>query len=162
MALCVLGPHDARIGCDLEKIEPRSNAFVGDFFTEEEQEVVTCATSDDRPLLANLIWSAKESALKALGVGLRADTRSVWVSFDFEHSHIERAGESWSTLHVRSDTGHLFYGLWRRTAALLRTVVVGEPIPQSLNLRPIGICKQYARALPSRPVVINDVERLVT
>jgi len=35
-----------------------------------------------RDLAATLIWSAKESALKALRTGLRADTRSVVVEVD--------------------------------------------------------------------------------
>jgi 4'-phosphopantetheinyl transferase len=155
VALCLVGPSGAKIGCDLEKIEPRSQAFVGNFFRDEEQEMVDAAVPSDRPLLANLIWSAKESALKALGVGLRADTRSVGVSFDSELASIDVAGLTWLPFHVRSDAGQSFQGFWRRGDALLRTVIVGEPIPQSLNLCPIGMCQKYAGALPSRHVAIH-------
>jgi 4'-phosphopantetheinyl transferase len=154
VALCLVGPRGVSIGCDLEHIEPRSQAFVEHYFREAEQGMVDAAAPGDRPLLANLIWSAKESALKALGVGLRADTRSVGVSFDSELASIDVAGMTWLSFHVRSDAGQSFQGFWRRSAALLRTVIVGEPIQQSLNLRPIGMCQKYAGASPSSCLAI--------
>ena len=70
------------LGCDLEIVEPRSDAFVADYFTAEEQEVVRQACPADRFALIALIWSAKESALKALQSGLRIDTRSLSVALD--------------------------------------------------------------------------------
>jgi 4'-phosphopantetheinyl transferase len=72
LALAAVDDSAAPIGADLEHIEPRSAAFVRDYFTSREQRY-----SDE--LFANLIWSAKESALKALGEGLRLDTRSIEV-----------------------------------------------------------------------------------
>ena len=76
-ALCAVAAPGLAIGCDLELIEPRSAAFVRDFFTAEECSWVEAAPADQRALLANLIWSAKESALKVLRVGLGRDTRTV-------------------------------------------------------------------------------------
>jgi 4'-phosphopantetheinyl transferase len=79
-AVCVVS-DTTRIGCDLELVEPRS-PVVRDFLTRSEQEAVArppFAASAD--LMANLIWSAKESALKVLRTGLRRDTRSVVVCF---------------------------------------------------------------------------------
>ena len=67
------------MGCDLEMIEPRSDAFVADYFTVEEQALVARASAADRSRLLALLWSAKESALKALRAGLRLDTRCVIV-----------------------------------------------------------------------------------
>ena len=64
----------------LELIEPRSEAFVADYFTAEEQALVARVSASNRPQLCALLWSAKESALKALHEGLRLDTRSVTVS----------------------------------------------------------------------------------
>ena len=80
-AVCVVGaPGSGAIGIDLELVEPRSDAFVGDFFTHHEAALVRgLAVGDARDEAANLIWSAKEAGLKVLKVGLRADTRSVEV-----------------------------------------------------------------------------------
>ena len=70
---------DGVLGCDLEVIEPHSDAFITDFFTAEEQALITKASAEDRFLVATLLWSAKESALKALHAGLRLGTLSVAV-----------------------------------------------------------------------------------
>src|SRR5208283_4815697 len=60
-ALCAIAPVGTALGCDLELIEPRSEAFVTDYFTNLEQAWVTRASTSDQPLLATLLWSAKES-----------------------------------------------------------------------------------------------------
>jgi len=109
-AVCVVGPADLALGCDLELVEPRSDAFVRDWFTPVEQDLVAAAgPGDQRDLLANLVWSAKESALKVLQTGLRRDTRSVEV-------HVaEVAGrEQWARLVVEAEEGTAMPGWWRR------------------------------------------------
>ena len=68
---------EGRVGCDLEVIEPRSVAFVRDYFTPGELAVVEASPVGERALRTALIWSAKESVLKVLREGLRMDTRSV-------------------------------------------------------------------------------------
>jgi 4'-phosphopantetheinyl transferase len=77
-ALCALasGP-DLRVGADLEKIEPRGETFIQDYFTPSERRLVDTYPAETRVIVVTLIWSAKESMLKALGVGLRWDTRKV-------------------------------------------------------------------------------------
>jgi 4'-phosphopantetheinyl transferase len=80
LALCVLFPLELCAGCDLELIEPRSDAFLEDFFTPDERVRVAVEAGDRRWLVQNLIWSAKESCLKALHVGLGRDTRGLEVS----------------------------------------------------------------------------------
>jgi 4'-phosphopantetheinyl transferase len=81
-AVCLVGPAGTALGCDLELVEPRSEAFVADFLTAAEQRLVAEAGEGDaRDLVANLVWCGKESALKVLRTGLRRDTRSVEVSF---------------------------------------------------------------------------------
>ncbi len=77
--MCVVAPAGVSLGCDLEVIEPRSAAFVTDYFTRNEQALVERTSKEERPRLVTLLWSAKESALKALHVGLRLDTNSVEV-----------------------------------------------------------------------------------
>jgi 4'-phosphopantetheinyl transferase len=78
-AICSVAHSGIALGCDLELVEPRSDAFLRDYFTAEEQEIVEAAPEPDRAWLVTLFWSAKESALKALQEGLRLDTRSVVV-----------------------------------------------------------------------------------
>ena len=122
-------------------VEPRSEAFVADYFTVEEQARVAQASAGNRNRIATLLWSAKESALKALRAGLRLDTRSVIVnpfvtSFDLN---------GWSPLSIRyagdcspkdrynggRDSGdQVFHGWWKTLDNIVRTVVAA-PAPDS-------------------------------
>jgi len=45
-----------------------------------------------RDKAANLIWSAKDAALKVLKVGLRADTREIELEFDLRAARRRRCG----------------------------------------------------------------------
>lgn len=65
------------LGIDLEWIEERSPAFIQDYLTPAEQSAVQGCALEKRAGLVNCLWSAKEAVLKALGVGLRLDTRRV-------------------------------------------------------------------------------------
>jgi len=126
---CAIAPSPYVIGCDLEIIEPHSNAFASDYFTSEEQKLVAKAAISDRAGLLTLLWSAKESALKALHEGLRSDTRSVIVSLP---ELLPRNGENngttlhWNPIQVCVINGPVFRGWWSQTGDLLRTVV-GDP-----------------------------------
>ncbi len=75
--LAACAPAGTALGCDIECVEPRSPAFVDTFFCDRERSLCAEARSGQAALLTNAIWSAKESVLKALRIGLRADTRSV-------------------------------------------------------------------------------------
>jgi 4'-phosphopantetheinyl transferase len=79
---CAIGPRWKPVGCDVESLAKRSDGFIRDYFTAAEQEQVFAASGAHRALLATLIWSAKESTLKALRLGLRLDTRAVEVFSD--------------------------------------------------------------------------------
>jgi 4'-phosphopantetheinyl transferase len=141
-AVCVVAPAGLAVGCDLELVEPRSDLFVRDWFTPGEQRLVAGADSgDERHLIANLVWSAKESALKVLQTGLRRSTRSVEVDV------VEGAGhERWSRLVVRAEEGTAFPGWWRRYGDFVLTfaAAVGCGPPVSLEDPP-----RLAAASPS-------------
>ncbi|MFP5288797.1 MAG: 4'-phosphopantetheinyl transferase family protein [Thermoanaerobaculia bacterium] len=122
-AACAVAPAGTRLGCDLEKVEPRSELFMQDCFVPAEIELVLLAPVEERPLYANLIWSAKESVFKALNTGLRADTRGVEVRL------LDTAPEDWGRLEVvRQGTGGVFQGWWRREEGWVLTVVA-DPAP---------------------------------
>lgn len=119
-AVClVAGDPTISVGCDLEIVEPRSAAFVADWFTGPERDLIATADPSEHPLLANLVWSAKESALKVLGTGLRRDTRSVEVRLGSETI------DGWQPLEVVSldadDDGAAFPGWWRRFGSFVLT-----------------------------------------
>lgn len=120
-ALCAVGPPAVVLGCDLEFIEPHSSAFVADYLTLNEQLLVARAPEHCKALAT--IWSAKESALKALRTGLRLDTRSVEV----EELDLASSG-SWSPLKVREPQGSVFHGWWRAAGQFVRTLVA-DPWP---------------------------------
>ncbi len=123
-AVCALAPPEVSIGCDLELIEPRSDVFVSDYLTPAEREAVESAEcSQRRDELANLLWCAKESALKVLRTGLRRDTRSVEVSFP------GGASAGWSPLSIRAEEGGRMPGWWRRFGVFVLCVSADREIP---------------------------------
>ena len=129
-AVCLVAAGAAAVGCDVEVVEPRSDAFVRDYLTAAERRLVDTA-GPARHRVANLVWSAKESALKVLGTGLRRDTRSVEVTVA-ELSPPER---TWSPLQVRTAEGAVLPGWWRRSGPFLVTACWpgGGPPPTALE-----------------------------
>lgn len=154
MAVCALACTSVRLGCDLEAIEPHSAAFIADYFTLDEQDLIERVASSERCRLVAMLWSAKESALKALEEGLRRDTRSVTV----QPTNLS-FGEGWSSLQVQSVEGDVFYGWWRQAEGIVETVVADHPfsfpICQQASLKVITLLRQqksqtYRPPLPMR------------
>jgi 4'-phosphopantetheinyl transferase len=128
-ALCALAPAGVRIGCDLEMIEPHSDAFIEDYFTCEEKLRIRNTSAAQRDDVLALFWSAKESALKALHEGLRLDTRSVVVSTG---ELLDRHG--WSPVRVQDDRGANYEGWWQIADGAVRTVVAERSVDPPLRL----------------------------
>ena len=114
VAACVTSPPGVALGCDLEIVEPRIDAFTTDYFTEEEQAGV--ARSSDRFRTLALLWSAKESALKALRTGLTVDTRSVKVKLEGLSS------QRWQPMTIECAGGPGLFGRWDSEREWVRTV----------------------------------------
>ena len=122
--LCAIAPSGAEVGCDLETVEPRSPAFLADYFTDDERNLVARTPAASRDQLLTLLWSAKESALKAMRCGLRLDTRSVnAVPARFLQTH----GEEWRRVSVAHISGRMFHGWWRESRSVVYTVVADPP-----------------------------------
>jgi 4'-phosphopantetheinyl transferase len=107
---------------DLELVEPRTDRFVDDYFTVAERAYVAALSPvERRHEAANLIWSAKEAALKVQQVGLRVDTRTVEVALE-----IGRRADGWSPMTVTGANGPM-PGWWRRDGAFLLTIAFAAP-----------------------------------
>lgn len=132
IAVCAIASSGAALGCDLELIEARDASFVADYFTSEEQELISQQPEQDQPQLVTLLWSAKESALKALRQGLRADTRSVAVTLDTLTNHNPGADGfgRWHPLLVQHAEAEILHGWWQSSGQLVRTLV-GVPAPMA-------------------------------
>ena len=131
-AMCAVAGPDAAVGCDLEIVETHSAAFIRDYFTDDERaEIARAPASHQRSLVAAL-WSAKESALKALQEGLRLDTRSVSVRLRGWADDVHR----WYPLQVHGEHGEVFHGWWQRAGNVVRTIVA-RPKPAMPILLPM-------------------------
>jgi 4'-phosphopantetheinyl transferase len=133
LALCaVTTGRDLRIGADLEKIEARADNFLKDYFTTAENGWVESLPPETRDLHQTLIWSAKEAMLKALGVGLRWDTRQVEV-------RATQGGESlpgeWQELRVATPhEDHNWSAWWQRRGDHILTMAGFGPRPIRLRM----------------------------
>ena len=148
-AVCMVADNE-EIGCDLELVEPRSDNFVRDYFTVVERRTVASPPFEASPdLLANLMWSAKESTLKVLRTGLRRDTRSVEIALsDATPAH------GWRPLVSSTEEGRQFPGWWRRYGSFLLTVVTGVECDPP---RPLVEPPPLAAARPSHSWMSNPV-----
>lgn len=104
------------LGADVELIALRDPALVTDFFTPAEQAAIARAAPGDRDALVTAVWSAKESALKALRVGLREDARAADVTL------AAPPADAWAPLTV-TVRGRALPGWHRRAAGAVLTVV---------------------------------------
>jgi 4'-phosphopantetheinyl transferase len=108
-------------GIDLELVEARSEGFISDFLTRAEGDWVRGPAAAEPGLgqdaAANLVWSAKEAALKVLHLGLRADTRSVEISVESGPRV-----EGWARFVAARPDGRVLHGWWRRDGRFLLTV----------------------------------------
>ena len=107
-ALVLVGEGGRPLGCDIELIEPRSDAFLRQWLAPAEQQLVAAAGDQAaRDLLANLVWTAKESAAKVRRAGLRLAVGRAVVRLE------PRSDGDWSGLQVTWPAGEPCGGWWR-------------------------------------------------
>lgn len=130
VGFCALSGPGMEMGCDVERVAPHSPAFLADYFTEAERRLIAAGT-ERAAILPTLLWSAKESALKALGMGLRLDTRSVAVL----PSGLARWRDGqWLAIAARHESGRSFFGWWRSAGGLVWTVLTTRPVLSPIAL----------------------------
>ena len=147
IAICAIATYVA-LGCDVELIELRDESFVTDYFTGAEQEQIRRAPSQDRLRLVTVLWSAKESALKALRHGLRLDTRNVAVTL---LSPVDSGVSCWYPLLVRSAAGEVLHGWWQSTERLVRTLAAHPAPAAPLPLQAALGCNGATARAAARP-----------
>src|SRR5262249_24938313 len=128
-ACLVAGPESA-VGCDLELVEPRDDALARHFFTPAERVLVDRSGHRGGDLAVALVWSAKESALKALRPGLSVARRALEVRLDPDPG----TGWSWRPLPVRHRAGTLS-GWWTLRGRHVLTAVIEPPASPPVTLR---------------------------
>lgn len=152
MAVCAVAPAGTALGCDLERIEPRSDAFVADYFSPEEQALVAYSSPAERPEVLTLFWSGKESALKALQAGLRLDTRSVIVNSSGSSCCLD----GWHPLRVCHRRDQVFYGWWQHSGDFVKTMVSAPPSLPPIRL---PICDQVASCTTVGTTKLDNLTR---
>jgi 4'-phosphopantetheinyl transferase len=135
------GAARGELGCDLELVEPRTEGFLRTFLTAAEQEAIARQPAGEpRHAAANLLWSAKESALKVLRTGLRRDVREVAADLG------PPGAAGWGPLTTRvAGQRDPLSGWWRRDGRFVLTVVTTRPGPPPAAL---GGRDSLAGALP--------------
>lgn len=124
-AFCSLATGlELHIGADLEEVEPRTETFILDYFTPVERQLVDSYPAEIRADIVTLIWSAKESMLKALGVGLHWDTHMVEVH---GMEGILQAGGSeaiWQKVQIgeQQTNERVWIGWWQRQDPFILTL----------------------------------------
>jgi 4'-phosphopantetheinyl transferase len=124
-AFCALVSGQAHaVGADLERIEPRSGAFVADYSTDAEIAQLDCAPAGLHDTLITALWSAKEAALKAVRLGLTVDVRAV----ECRLAPASVALSSWAPVDLRWDGRRVpralpaLHGWWRIAGGFVLTL----------------------------------------
>jgi 4'-phosphopantetheinyl transferase len=118
LGACLVAAPGVMAGCDIELVEPRAPVFAADWFTNGELAQVAVTPPARRDLAVTVIWSVKESVLKALRQGLRLDPRGV----DVVLAEPDVGQGGWRPAAAFS-AGRRFAGWWRREDQLVMTAV---------------------------------------
>jgi 4'-phosphopantetheinyl transferase len=124
VCVCLIGEPGVRIGCDIERVEMRTQMFLETFLTHNEVAAIRCVPGPEAAMLATLIWSAKESYLKAIREGLRRDTKQLEVTVPQRQRSENKSADytPWLPFWI-VDRGTLVLGSWRSSGVFVETAV---------------------------------------
>jgi len=142
-AFCAAWAETGRVlavGADLERIAPRPEGLVRDFFRPAEIAAwEALPAGPGRDAFASAVWSAKEAVLKALRLGLSVDTRSVEILLSEEDAAgapgLPRPdGGGWKGFAVCCAPDlpggeHPIAGFWREKDGFVMTMAVAGASP---------------------------------
>jgi 4'-phosphopantetheinyl transferase len=118
-SLAALAEPPVAVGCDLERVESRSPAFLREWLGPAERQLVAAQAGGRRDLAANLVWTAKEAASKARREGLRLNVRRAAVEVD----DLAQPSGSWLPLRVVWQEGVAELGWWRGGGGWVMAVI---------------------------------------
>lgn len=135
VAACAVAQSTIPLGCDLELIETRGDVFVDDYFTKKERALIARRRGSERDQLITTLWSAKDSVLRALRVGLRVDTRSLGIhlcgrGLKWDEQSRKNGPEpftrccspdEWHTFQATFENDQVLHGWWNTSASLVKT-----------------------------------------
>jgi len=141
-AACAITDNDIALGCDLEIIEPHSNALLQ----------TTLLVKNRRQFPQSMVFSAifsspcsgaqKRVLSKPCETGLRADTRSVVINFLDVHSFAPCSPNGlngWHSLQAHYGTDVMLHGWWQASGRWIRSLVslspMAPPIPLAIRNR---------------------------
>ena len=129
------------LGIDLEWAEPHAASFFADYFTPGELELLKRAAPEANQQVGTILWSAKEAMLKALGKGLRLDTRSVEVLRIA--NYMGQNGWFPLEIHAPAMPQTTWRGFWRPLEGYVCTLAI-TGIEQGLELRQVSSLPFYS------------------
>ena len=122
----------ACLGADLELVEARDPIFLEDYLGPRERELALACQGGWRDFFITLAWSAKEAAFKALGTGLRMDTRKIQLVAGLECLATGSAiSENWQEMELAGEglPGPAQAFWMKRGDFILSLVVLGDERP---------------------------------
>jgi 4'-phosphopantetheinyl transferase len=120
VAVAAIAPRPTRVGIDLETLETRSDAFVREWLSGDEQATLP-SDGQARDLQVLCCWTGKEASAKVLREGLRLDVRQAVVTAG-------SAADTWTPLEVRwRAEGIAHHGWWLHQHSTVVAVVTDPP-----------------------------------
>lgn len=118
-SFCVTSEESVPVGCDLEKVEKRSKAFLMDYFGEDEHQLFISNNHElEEEEYFTLLWTAKEALMKATRKGMSLHPLKIKIS------DVLRSKNDWNTLELCDlSCKQMFKGSWQRNGAMIYTVV---------------------------------------
>jgi 4'-phosphopantetheinyl transferase len=113
-ALVAIAPLDWRVGADLEAVRPRDIGRLSPWCCSDDEQAALrrCDDEGQRQRLFYLLWTLKESFIKAAGLSFPQDMRSVGLTPD---RRLRAPGPGWRAHAALVDDAWLASVVWRPT-----------------------------------------------